>query len=176
VPWLPADWKGWETAEPAGAFPHLEALRAILSRLADRESTSLAWLAGSPVPVLPEGRFDGVFRARLDARGLASLRRRFDVVVVLDSPVAPARLAPRATFDRLRRSLVEGGVLVGSFAARPRRGTPFVLGREAATLAFHEVELQYRLHCCGFQGQRIRRVSAAAGDVLLCMAVRRALN
>ena len=112
-----------------------------------------------------------VFRRR-DLRDLTPLRNRLDVAVLVDALAGPRASDVDRVLRQVAGSLVHGGVLVGTFRARPRQGkdpVPLPLG-DAPVMAgpnglpaFHETELQYRLRCAGFRGLRLRRVRGQEG-------------
>ena len=122
------------------------------------------------------------FRRR-DLRDLTPFRNRFHVAVALDSIVGPGTADVDRILGQVRRSLVEGGILLATFPAAPRTGKPVLmkLRNDRPTtepLTFQELELQYRLRQAGFQGIRIRRFPDRSGEpaCLLALAVRRACN
>ena len=134
---------------------HVRALHDILRWLPDHASRVVSLDPTS-------GRFDPSVSTR-----------RWDVVVAVDSIVAPNVLQLDAILERVWAALVEGGVFLATFPAtvsgEPDTSDPRTL---------HEVELQYRLRRAGFQGLRLRRFRREPGvaETILSMAVRRACN
>jgi hypothetical protein len=189
VSWSPEDWEDWLRDDGAGTFcepVHLRIVQDVLSRLPDREHKVVADLSRDAGPLF-HWIADRFGRAvLLDVESMSReprpepARPRYDVVVAIDAITVSA--GTDALLSRIGALLVEGGVLVATFPARPAGKRPFSMrlgGADAATAAapWHEVELQYRLRRSGFQGLRMRRVGGAGGPAaLVCMAVRRALN
>ena len=117
-----------------------------------------------------------------DRIALGATRDRFDVIVALDA-IATRRLAEfDAALATVRRKLVEGGLLLATFPAAPKRTILRAMLLDGgddtpAPDAFHEVELQYRLQRAGLRGTVLRRKTDEDGlETLVCRAVRRADN
>ncbi|MCP3978564.1 MAG: class I SAM-dependent methyltransferase [bacterium] len=129
-------------------------------------------------------RADGT-TARVAGERLDDLRAwtsSFDVVLAVDTiPVCRSTTLTRI-LQQIHGTLVEGGIFLATFDASSRDGSPYtILGskrQSAEPGPLHEVELQYRLRCSGFQGLRLRRLDGkgTGAERLLCMAVRRANN
>jgi len=209
VLWGPEDWDEWSfgapNREPARARAR-EAVLEILGRLPGRERMTVADLGcgrGTLLPFLVSefgqvvaidyapatlaaarreaARLGVVFRRR-DLRNLAPFRKAFHVAVAVDSILGPRSEDVNRILEEIFRSLVEGGVFVGTFPARPRKGRLVPLLVEPAGPAppdpvlFTEMDLQYRLRRAGFLGARIRRLPDLCCETLLAVAVRRAPN
>ncbi len=123
-----------------------------------------------------------IFRRR-DLRDLGPLRDAIHVALALESIVGPAVEDVDRMLAQVRASLVEGGLFVGTFPARPRRGGPVPMALAGFPVAegplrFSEVDLQYRLRRAGFRGIRIRRLPASCGrgERLFAIAARRGDN
>lgn len=207
--WGPEDWDRWSfqhaRRQPPPARPR-EAVVAILGRLPDRESMTVADLGcgrGALLPFLAsqfgqvvaidyapatlaaarrEAAGLGVVFRRRDLRDLSPFRKTFHVAIALDSVLGPRSQDVNRILEEIYRSLAEGGLFLGTFPARPRNGklVPLLLDGDGspppATVLFTEMDLQYRLRRSGFLGSRIRRFEGEGGDVLLALAVRRAHN
>jgi SAM-dependent methyltransferase len=122
----------------------------------------------------------GVELRRRELTDLAPFAARFDVALAPETLAEASQGDPGRVLVEIRRSLVEGGILVVTTPASSpgRRPYPFALGRSGAVTALHELELQYELCRAGFQGLRLRRLVGTDGgrETLLGMAVRRAPN
>jgi SAM-dependent methyltransferase len=125
----------------------------------------------------------GIEFCRHDLTCLRPLYGELDLVLALETPGETAKPDVDVALREIFRCLVEGGLMLATFPAVPRRSRPYHLPLGPVSLRsrrrrIHEVELQYRVRRQGFQGLRIRRVRRAegAGEALLCMAVRRANN
>jgi hypothetical protein len=151
-----------------------------LGRLTQREHKVVADLGrglGARRPLL-SARFGEV--CELDH--LDGCEQRFDAVVAFDSIRGPRLTDFDRTLVSIRRSLVEGGLLLATFPAAPKETIARAMlldGGDGTPLpaVFHEIELQYRLQRAGLRGAAIRR--AADRDdrqMLVCRAVRRADN
>lgn len=123
-----------------------------------------------------------IFRRR-DLRDLGPLRDAIHVALALESILGPAVEDVDRMLAQVHASLVEGGLFVGTFPARPRRGGPVPMALAGfpvpeGPLRFSEVDLQYRLRRVGFGGVRIRRLPAGCGraERLLAIAARRGEN
>ncbi len=207
--WGPEDWDQWSfhrpCQEPALARPR-EAVVAILGRLPDRETMTVADLGcgrGALLPFLAsefgqvvaidyapatlavarrQAAGLGVIFRRRDLRDLAPFRKTFHVAIALDSVLGPRSQDVNRILEEIYRSLAEGGLFIGTFPARPRNGkpVPLLLGGDGppapAPVLFTEMDLQYRLRRSGFLGARIRRFEGEGADALLALAVRRAHN
>lgn len=209
MPWQPEDWDCWPRQVPTtpdGPPVVTQTVQEILRRIPDREYKTIADLGGGLEAQLPQlaALFNQVIvvvpasadlsRVREEWHGLPiELRRRelnrlepfrgsFDIVLALGSVPAGRLCELDEGFEQLRASLVEGGVLLGSVPAVPRRGHAYRVrlrndADESLAPPLHEVELHYRLTRARFQGLRIRRLRELDGDEhLLFMAVRRAIN
>lgn len=211
--WEPEDWDAWFSSDESACRPAPEvepALRAVIDhipRAALKTVADLGFGRDARLPFLV-ARFARVVttdrltaamvvaRRRCDSQrpefldsepcDLHLLRGRLDVAIAVGA-IAGTRAS---NFDRdlgqVRAALVEGGLLVGSFPARPRSSALLALrlgnDDDANTRRpprFHELELQYRLRKAGFLGVRMRRIGASAeddGESLLVLATRRELN
>jgi hypothetical protein len=182
VPWRPEDWTEWPREQWVATGcegAHTRALRDILRGLPCRERMRVVELTRGPSSRLPypAAGFARVVTVDLERTGAVprALPPDRDVVVAVASIEAEDA---DDLFACIRAALVEGGLFLATFAARPRASRPFPLRSGPSSSGFHEVELQYRLRRAGFQGLRLRRFRGEHGeeDVILGMAVRRALN
>lgn len=207
MPRSPEEWDDWSAtqAPPVGGAAADAAVREALSGIPGRTGKTVADLgcgAGRLIPYLC-GAFGQViavdfapatlararkacaglpvvFRRR-DLRDLTPLRKRLHVAVLADAVNGPRASDVDRVLGEVAGALVDGGILVATFRARPRHGkAPVPLPLGAAPLetgldglpAFHEAELQYRLRCAGFRGLRLRRLRgpADAPDALAVVA------
>jgi hypothetical protein len=209
VPWQPEDWDCWPREVPAapdGPPVVTQTVQEILRRIPDCEYKTLVDLGGGLQAQLPglTSAFQQVIvvvpnSARLsrvrehceglsvefirrDLQRLEPLRERCDIALALGT-IGGRRLCELDNaLQQIRLSLVEGGMLLGSIAAVPRRGHAYRIrlrseSDELYSPELHEVELHYRLTRARFQGLRIRRVCELDGtEQLLFMAARRAIN
>lgn len=128
-------------------------------------------------------RHEGVIFRRRDLRDLSPFRGCLHVALALESVLGPGVEDVDRMLGEVHASLVEGGLFVASFPARPKRGAPIAMPLAGfpvpeGPLRFSEVDLQYRLRRAGFRAVRIKRIPASAGrgSLLLCVATRRANN
>jgi SAM-dependent methyltransferase len=210
MPRSPEEWDAWmsgASAPPPGGAAADAALENALSAIPGRRHKTVGDLGcgeGRLVPMLAarfarviavdfapatlarareacEGLARPVVFRRRDLRDLTPLRGRLDVALLVHAVHGPRASDADRVLSEAARSLAPGGVMVGLFRARPRRGGPAVpmpLGDEPLAgspdglPAFHETELQYRLRRAGFGGFVLRRVRGTGGapDALLAVA------
>jgi len=211
LPWQPEDWDCWPRQVPAtpdGPPVVIQTVQEILRRIPDCEHKTLVDLGGGLEAQLPllTAAFQRVIvvvptSARLsrvhekceglpvelrhrELHRLESLRESCDIALALGT-IGGGRLCDLDhVLEQIRQSLVEGGLLLGSLGAVPRRSRAYRVrlrndndNDEPYSPALHEIELHYRLTRARFQGLRIRRVRELDGDEqLLFMAARRAIN
>ena len=169
----------YESSRPALPDTVLE-IERWLGRLPHRERKAVADLGrglGSRLRLL-SSRFGEVHE--LDS--LEGCELRVDAVVAIDSIRGPRLTDFDRTLVTIRRSLVEGGLLLATFPAAPKETIARAMlldGGDGTPLppVFHEVELQYRLQRAGLRGAAIRRAADRDDrEMLVCRAVRRADN
>jgi len=183
VPWQPEDWEEWPAIDRSAGYGDATQIRAvldILNRLPDLENKLLVELSngdGSSLHPMAR-RCEPALIVNLAASTIESRvsPSTCDVIVGVDAIESDARASH--VFAQAHGALVEGGVFLATLPARPRSPLAFSMPMRDPGAGFHEVELQFRLTCAGFQGLRLRRLrgSSHEPDRLLCMAVRRALN
>ncbi len=208
--WGPDDWDAWTLAGTDEDSPppvETDPAHELLRRLPGRERKTVADLGcgrGDRLPFLARhfGQVvaldyapralaaarrgcpdDSVIFRRRDLRDLSPFRGCFHVALALDSVLGPTVEDVDRMLLEIHRSLVDGGLFVGSFPARRAKGPPVAMALvgfpcESGPLAFSETDLQYRLRRAGFRGVRIRRLRGdlARGEVLFCVATRRGDN
>jgi SAM-dependent methyltransferase len=208
--WGPDDWDAWTLTAPeddAPPPPDEDPVREFLRAIPGRRAMTVAdlgcgrgdWIAflsshfGQVVAVdyapftlaaARRGCKDRrvIFRRR-DLRDLGPLRGAIHVALALESILGPAVEDVDRMLGQVHASLVDGGLFVGTFPARPRRGGPVPMALSGfpvpeGPLRFSEVDLQYRLRRAGFRGVRTRRLPAACGraERLFAIAARRGDN
>ena len=186
MPWTHEGWSAWIDRDRERAVAddheHDRVVRTILGRLPGARQRTLALIAGERMPgrSLLAAQFGEVIELPHPG-ALRSVREPRSIDVAL----ADMRDASRDELDsmllRLWDRLSEGApvILTLRAAARGERPTPLIppAGTGALrSLAWHEVEVQYRLRRASFQGVRARRFRAASGPVIVAIAVRRAWN
>lgn len=212
MPWGPEDWDALAMREAADE-PHASrdqaAVQDLLQRLPGHRHMTAADLGcgrGAWLPFLVRNFRNvvavdyapaslsvarrscagaGVVFRRRDLRDLTPFRSTFHVALALESIVGPRTSDVDRVLGQVYQSLVDGGLLVATVPASPRRGGPVrmrLCGRdevaEGGPLHFAEVDLQYRLRAAGFGGVRLRRFENE-GDrapVLLALAWKRGNN
>jgi hypothetical protein len=134
-----------------------------------------------------DGLFENVVpirlaRGRLVANSGSAEPGRYDLVLAIHSVLGPRLRDVDRSLQRIHELLIEGGIVLATFPAPPRRLQPMPMrlatgGRQGAT-RLHELEWNYRLRRAGFLGVRLRRFEGNLDHAaaILCMAVRRALN
>ncbi len=183
MPWSPEDWEALLPAERVSDShrdPCWGGVVEFLSRIPDRAERWILDLGGGAGLLGRDHGFGGI----VCLRGMPSLvRARFHVALLLDTLGRPPAAELDELFGRVRSLLFEGGLFIVTFAAAPVvdvvRPMRLCAGAGSAdTRGFHEIELQYRLHCAGFQGLRIRRfrVQHVGVDRLIAIGSRRASN
>jgi SAM-dependent methyltransferase len=208
--WGPDDWDAWivSARDDEGPDPvEAEFVHDLLTGIPGRRSMTIAdlgcgrgdWLEFlsrhfgqvvavdyAPVALAAARRScreAGIIFRRRDLRDLAPLHGCLHVALALESVLGPTVDDVDRVFSEVHACLIEGGLFVATFPARPAKGKPVPMplaGFPAphGPLRFSEVDLQYRLRRAGFRGVRIRRIAAGVvrGDLLLCVAARRADN
>jgi len=177
MPWRPEDWSEWPVERWVATYRDdaaMRAVREILLQLPDRERQTVLELTRGPSAWMTflEARFARRVEVELAAPRAPELPGRCEVVLAVDT-IGVGQLVP--LLPRVNAALVEGGMLLATLAAsRPGTARLSMIDPPSGP-GIHEVELQYRLRCAGFQGLRLRRFRGD-DDTLLCMAVRRACN
>jgi hypothetical protein len=182
----PEDWDLW-IAEQESSGPALPAtlleIERWLRRLPDGSRTKAAALANGLGDRLPSiaARFED-FTTVAHVHCLGAFSGELDVVVAIDAIAAPRLADFDAALEVVCQSLVEGGLLLATFPAAPKRTILRAMlldhGDDTpAPVAFHEIELQYRLQRAGLRGTVMRRIADDGGrESLVCRVVRRADN
>lgn len=212
MPWGPDDWDAWatrQTGDEQHASRDQSAVLELLHRIPGRRNMTAAdlgcgrgaWLPFllgnfrnvvavdyAPVSLAVARRLyagTGVVFRRRDLRDLTPFRGTFHVALALESIVGPRTSDVDRVLEQVYLSLVEGGMMVATFPARPRRGGPVPMhlrdrdeAREEGPLHFNEVDVQYRLRAAGFRGVRLRRFEGTLNrsPMLLALASRRGNN
>jgi SAM-dependent methyltransferase len=208
--WGPDDWDAWTVSVPDEDLPppvETGLVHDLLRRIPGRRKMTVAdlgcgrgdWLdflsrhfghvvAVDYAPVTLAAarrscRHEAVIFRRRDLRDLAPFHGALHVALALESFLGPSVEDVDRMLAEVHACLLEGGLFVASFPARPTRGAPVVMPLAGfpvpeGPLRFSEVDLQYRLRRAGFRSVRIRRIAAAAGrgPLLLAVATRRANN
>lgn len=178
MPWRPEDWKEWPVERWVATYceaAHRRAVRDIVRSLPSASRRTVIELTRGPEVGCPflAAHFTNVVPVRLaDGECVTRLPAGASAVVAVDT-IRPAQV--EHLLPGIHGSLVEGGVLLATFAATSADARPFDLTGAPPGGGVHEVGLQYRLRRSGFQGVRLRRFRGDE-ERLLCMAVRRALN